>query len=144
MDTQAAESLLTFAERAGPALKGPDAKAILGQIDRQYEDLQTAMQWFIDQRRTNEGLRLANALYNFWITKQRFDDGAVWFDRILGLEGGDDTLRGTAFIGAGFMAFWKGEDSRAAACYRQGLEVARRLRNPFMIARALGGLCRVA
>ena len=32
-----------------------------------------AMAWFVDAGRTDEALRLANALYRFWITKQRFD-----------------------------------------------------------------------
>ena len=102
------------------------------------------MQWFIDQRRAQEGLRFANALYAFWIAKQRFDEGSLWFDRVLRLAGGDEPSRGTAFIGAGFMAFWKGEDSRAAVSFNRGLDVGRELSDRFMIARALGGLSRVA
>ncbi len=144
MDIQAAETLLSFAEGAARELKGPDAKTVLGQVEHRYGELQDALQWFIDQRRAEEGLRLANALYNFWITRQRFDEGSLWFDRVLGLTGGDAIGRGTAFIGAGFMAFWKGEDSRSAVAFNRALEIGRELGDRFMTARALGGLSRVA
>jgi tetratricopeptide (TPR) repeat protein len=144
VDAQAAETVLKFAERTGPELKGPDAKAAFGRLEEKYGDLLAAIQWFIGERRTDEGLRLANALYSFWITKQRFDEGSVWFDRILGSPGGDEARRGTAFIGAGFMAFWKGEDDRASSLFGRALEIGRRLGDPPMVSRALSGLARVA
>jgi len=83
VDAQAAETVLKFAEPTGPELKGPGAKAAFGRLEEKYGDLLgAAIQWFIGECRTDEGLRLANALYSFWITKQRFDEGSVWFDRI--------------------------------------------------------------
>jgi len=144
VDAQVAETVLKFAERTGPELKGPDAKAAFGRLEEKYGDLLAAIQWFIGECRTDEGLRLANALYSFWITKQRFDEGSVWFDRILGSPGGDEARRGTAFIGAGFMAFWMGEDDRASSLFGRALEIGRRLGDPPMVSRALGGLARVA
>src|SRR5262245_39259313 len=144
MDSEAAESVLDFAEQAAKQVKAQGGKAILEQVEQQYVELQAAMQWFIDQQRSSEALRLANALYSFWIMKQRFDDGSVWFDRVLGLPGADDSIRGSCFIGAGFMACWKGEDARAAALYNAGLDIGRQLGDAVTTARALGGLCRVA
>ncbi len=144
MDAQAAQTALQFAERTSPELKGLDAKAALGRLEERCGDLLAAIQWFIDERRTDEGLRLANALYVFWITKQRFDEGSVWFDRILGSPGGDEARRGTAFIGAGFMAFWKGDDDRASSLFGRAVESGRRLRDAPMVSRALSGLARVA
>ena len=43
MDTQTAESLLTFAEGAGPALRGPDARAVFEQLEQQHNDLLAAL-----------------------------------------------------------------------------------------------------
>ena len=102
------------------------------------------MQWFIDHGRTDEALRVANALYRFWITKQRFEEGARWFDLVLGSPGGEPHLRGAAFINAGFMPFWLGQDDLAAAHFGRGLEIGRQLGDPPMISQALGGLARVA
>ena len=144
MDARAAESLLSLAEEASPRLRGPGAKAALQQLESKHSDLLAALQWFVDHERTDEALRLANALYRFWITQQRFDEGALWFDRVLGSPAGETRLRGAAFINAGFMPFWLGQDDGAAAHFGRGLEIGRQLGDPPMISQALGGLARVA
>jgi tetratricopeptide (TPR) repeat protein len=144
MDARAAESLLGLAEEASANSRGAGAKAAVQQLETDYDDLVAAIQWFIDHERTDEALRVANALYRFWITKQRFEEGADWFDRVLGAPGGAPGLRGQAFINAGFMPFWLGQDDRAAELFGQGLEIGRGLGDAPMISQALGGLSRVA
>jgi non-specific serine/threonine protein kinase len=83
-------------------------------------------------------------LYRFWITRQRFEEGAFWFDRVLGAPGGEARLRGQAFNYAGFMPFWMGQDDRAAALFGSGLEIGRKLDDAPMTSQALAGLARVA
>lgn len=144
MDATNAENLLTVAKEASSASRGGDAKEAVARLERDYDDLLAALQWFIDQGRADEALRLANALYRFWITKQRFEEGARWFDRALASTGGDERLRGQAHVNAGFMPFWMGQDERATELFEQGLEIARRLEDQPMISQALGGLARVA
>jgi tetratricopeptide (TPR) repeat protein len=144
MDAPAAESLLSLAEDASAKLRGPGAKEALQRLENDYGDVVAALQWFADQARTDEALRLANALYRFWITKQQFDEGALWFGRVLGMPGGDPHLRAQAFILSGFMPFWLGQDDRAAALFDRGLDIGRELDDPPMISQALGGLARVA
>ena len=61
---------------ASPRLRGPDAKVALQELEDRYDELVAALQWFVDHESTDEALRLANALYRFWITQQRFDEGA--------------------------------------------------------------------
>ena len=144
MDPTAAAALLELAERASAGARGPLAKDSLEQLEERSDDLLAAIAWFVDAGRTDEALRLANALYRFWITKQRFDEGAVWFDRALASPGGDERLRGQACLNAGFMPFWSGDDERAAALFGQALEIGRRLPDQPLISGALGGLARVA
>ena len=144
MELRAAESLLNLAEQASAGITGPNAKGSLGQLELRSGDLLAAMEWFVDAGHTDEALRLANALYRFWITKQRFDEGAAWFDRVLASPGGDDGLRGKASLNAGFMPFWMGDDERAAELFGRALEIGRRLGDPPLISQALGGLARVA
>ena len=103
----------------------PGCQGVAGQLEARSDDLLAALGWFVDAGRTDEALRLANALYRFWITKQRFEEGAVWFDRVLGSPGGDDRLRGKASLYAGFMPFWLGDDGRAAELLQR-----RRSRSP--------------
>ncbi len=144
MDARAAESLLGLAEKASARSRGPEAKAAVQQLEDQYDALVAAIEWFIEHERTDEALRVANALYRFWITKQRFEEGADWFDRVLGAPGGAAPLRGQAFVNAGFMPFWLGQDDRAAELFGEGLEIGRGLGDAPMISQALGGLARVA
>jgi tetratricopeptide (TPR) repeat protein len=144
MDARQAESLLDVAEEASAGVTGPNAKASLERIDERLVDLQEATTWFVGAGRTDEALRLANSLSRFWITKQRFDEGAAWFDRVLAVPGGDDGLRGKASLNAGFMPFWVGDDERAATLFGRALEIGRGLDDPALISQALGGLARVA
>ncbi len=125
-------------------MRGPGATVALEQLANVHDDLLAALQWFINHQRTAEALRLAVALYRFWIAKQLFEEGALWFDRVLGSPLGETRLRGQALIRAGSMPFWLGQDERAAAYFARGLEIGRELGDPPMVAGALGGLARVA
>lgn len=144
MNAREAAAMLALAERLSPVISGPEGKAALGQLEELLLDLKAAMAWFVDAGRTDEALRLANALYRFWITKQRFEEGAAWFHRALGSPGGDDSLRGKACLYGGFMPFWMGDDAAAADLFGRSLEMGRRLADPPLISQALGGLARVA
>ena len=108
MDAPTAEHLLTVAVEAGKASRGPEPKAALDQLESDYDELVAALQWFIEHERTDDARRMANALYRFWITKQRFEEGALWFDRALAVSGGDDHLRGQTLVNAGFHAVLDG------------------------------------
>ena len=72
-----AETTLEFAEEASAAATGPDAKDALERLETRLDDLLAAMDWFLDAGRIDEAFRVANALYRFWITKQRFAEGAA-------------------------------------------------------------------
>ena len=83
VDGRTSEELLRIAEEASASLRSPGSKAALEHLEDRYDELGVATQWFIDQQRTDEALRITNALYRFWITKQRFEEGALRFDRVL-------------------------------------------------------------
>src|SRR3989304_8141216 len=115
MDAQTAQSLLNFSEGAGPGLRGLEAKALFEQLDQQYDDLQLALQWFIEQGRANEALRLASSLVPFWMATKRLDEGGAWFHRALALHGGDEAYRGRALFPAGVLGVWEGGGGASAA-----------------------------
>jgi non-specific serine/threonine protein kinase len=144
MDDATAGALLDLAEDAAPRLTGPDAKSTLDALEVRHDDLTSAIAWFIDEGRHDEALRLANALYRFWITTRRFEDGARAFDLVLGSGDGDERLRGGALLNAGFMPFWLGDDGRAADRFALALDVGRHLDDAPLVSGALGGLARVA
>src|SRR6266480_3984655 len=54
MDARAAEVVLELAESAGPGLAGLDRKASFEQLEERHDDLLAAMEWFLDESRTDE------------------------------------------------------------------------------------------
>ncbi len=136
--------MLAVAEQIGPQVRGPDPKSALTKLDERHDDLLAATRWFVDAGRTDDALRLVNALYPYWITQQGFEEGATWFDLVLEQPGGEARLRGQASIYGGFMPFWLGRDERAAALFAEGLEIGRTFGDQAMASQALGGLSRVA
>ena len=144
MDEQNAVDLLAAAEELAPRLTGPDAEAPLATLDARYDEIVVGIDWFVDADRPDEALRLAHAMYRFWIMQSRFDDGAVIFDRVLATGQGDAALRGQALLDAGFMPFWTGDDKRASALFADALAVGRGIADAALTSQALGGLARVA
>ena len=116
-----------LAEKASAGATGPDAKDALERLEARLDDVLAAMDWFLEAGRIDEAFRVANALYRFWITKQRFAEGAAAFKRVLATRGGDDLLRGKACLYAGMMPFWMGDDPRASELFDEALETGRRL-----------------
>lgn len=144
MDRQSAETLLGLAEDVGPGLRGPEAKALFDQIADQYDDMLKAIQWFIAEGRTDEGLRLATSLVPFWMANKRLQDGSAWLDRVLAAPGGGDAHRGRALFDAGYLAFWQGDDARSSEFQNRAVEMGRRTNTPTVTALALVGLARIA
>jgi non-specific serine/threonine protein kinase len=144
MDEPSVRAALARAEEASSELRGANPKDALERMGADYPATRAALDWLIEQQRADDALRLANALYRYWITKQAFEEGGRWFDRVLDLPGGARALTGQAYVNAGFMPFWMGHDEQAAALFRQGMAMARELGDVALESQALGGLSRVA
>ena len=144
MDSTSAVALLDLAEEVSPGLTGPNAGESIERLDARSAEMVAAAGWFLDAGRTDEALRLANALYRLWIVKRRFEEGDQVFTRVLESGGGDGRLRARAYLNAGFMPFWMGDDDRAGSLFGQSLELAQHLDDAPLTSMALGGLARVA
>ena len=143
VDERTAVDALAFAEELAPGLTGPDAGGGIARLETRFDEVRDALDWFVAEGRDDDALRLANALYRYWITQRRFDEGGRWFERALASGTGDARLRGRAYLNAGFMPFWMGDDPSAEALFEQALAVGRELDDASLISGALGGLSRV-
>ncbi|HSL75371.1 MAG TPA: tetratricopeptide repeat protein [Candidatus Limnocylindrales bacterium] len=144
MDEASARSLLQQTEETSARVIGPDGKDALASMEARLPESLEAIDLFVAGAWIDEALRLVNALYRYWITSRRFDEGAATFARVLSAPGGSDVLRGRALMWAGFMPFWAGDDERAAALFDAALQTGRRIDDPFLISGSLGGLSRIA
>jgi len=89
-------------------------------------------------------LRLAIALAPVWMARGRLAEGIARFETVLAAPGGSDLTRGNAYFQAGLLAFWPGDDERAAAFHGEALAIGRRTGDPTVTAQALTGLARIA
>ena len=145
MDAASAVGLLDLAEELSPLMTGPAAGESVERLDTRSGDIEEAVAWFVDAGRPDEALRLAIAAYRLRILKRRFEEGDRAFAHVLDSGAGDDRLRARAFLNAGFMPFWMGDDDAGRVeLFGQALEMAVGSATLPLISQALGGLARVA
>ena len=144
MDEHNARALLRLVEENTSRFRGEAAKQAQAELENQYSDLVSAMEWLTTHHRADESLQFASALVPFWMATKRLEDGLLYLDRALAMPGGDDNRRGRAVFDAGYLAFWKGDDDRSSKSQHEALQIGRRIGNPTVIALALVGLARIA
>jgi non-specific serine/threonine protein kinase len=79
-----------LAERAEPALRGPDQPAWLARLEAELGNLRAVLDWSLADGDAAIGLRLAGALYWFWFLRNHYSEGRDWFARVY--VAGDDTI----------------------------------------------------
>lgn len=105
---------LRMAESAAPAIR------MAGQHDAHQEafadlgNLRIAFRYFTDVRRSIEALRLATALWMFWLWEGGLSEGRSWLRVALASPGPADLhLLARARWGAGWLAFHQGDYAEA-------------------------------
>jgi predicted ATPase/DNA-binding CsgD family transcriptional regulator len=142
---QHAVYFLALAEEAEPQLVGAEQIRWLSRLDREHDNLRAALRWTLERGETETTLRLGGALWRFWFRRGYLSEGRGWLEETLAANGGADaSLRAKALTGAGVLAHYQGDLSRAAALCAESLALCRRLRNTSGIVDALHGLALIA
>jgi predicted ATPase/DNA-binding SARP family transcriptional activator len=76
---------LDFAEEAEPKLRGPEQLAWLGRVEREHDNLRTALGWALERDKGESALRLAGALAYFWELRGYLSEGHKWLNDALAL-----------------------------------------------------------
>ncbi len=137
---------LALAERAEPELRGPGMFDWLARLEREHDNLQTALGWALgpraDASRRLAGLRLAAALETYWHTRGHAREGRHWLETAL-LTAPVDTptsLLAKAHAAAGTMAWLLGDFDAAVAHHQAALADYRSIGDSRGAAWALGNL----
>jgi predicted ATPase/DNA-binding SARP family transcriptional activator len=91
---------VTWAEEANLRLHGAEQVAWFQRIETEYDNLRAALNWGINGRRVETGLRLANALWWFWFRRGYWREGYAWLDAGLARSEGETPTRAYAMSGA--------------------------------------------
>jgi predicted ATPase/transcriptional regulator with XRE-family HTH domain len=136
---------LALAEEAEPALKGADQAAWIERLEAEHDNLRAALGWAREVGAAEMGLRLAGALWRFWLMRGHFHEGRAWLEGALaGAEGAAPNARAEALQGAGVLAAEQGDYGRAAALFTGSLALRRELGDRRGSARMLSNLGVVA
>jgi predicted ATPase/DNA-binding SARP family transcriptional activator len=76
---------LGFAEQTEPKLRRAEQLTWLERVERDHDNLRTALAWALERGASESALRLAGALYYFWEFRGYWSEGQKWLDDALAL-----------------------------------------------------------
>ena len=136
---------VALAEAAAPRLTGVNQTAALAALDRDHDNLRSALRWCLDGGQRETAVRLGGALWRFWLLHGHFSEGRRWCDDLLACDG--DVLAGDwakLLRGAGVLAFYQGDLRRAAKVCGDSLSLYEQLGDKAGAAAAIHTLAQVA
>ncbi len=132
---------LGLAEEAEPCLIGPQQSEWLQRLQTEYDNLRLALQMAFD---TDTRLRLANALWRFWLMRGYLEEGRGWLENALMRRGSDPAVRAKALNGTGVIATRQGDYARAKVLLEECLSIRRAAEDDLGAAIALTNLAAAA
>jgi predicted ATPase/Tfp pilus assembly protein PilF/DNA-binding XRE family transcriptional regulator len=136
---------VALAEEAAPQLTGPEQVAWLDRLEAEHDNLRAALGWARERGPGERGLRLAGALWLFWLTRGHLSEGRGWLEAALAGDGSaSPATRATALNGAGMLAYVQCDYPRATALHEEALALRRTLGDKQGIANSLLNLGLVA
>ncbi len=136
---------LALAETTQQRLFGSEQGAWLNQMEREYENLQAAIDWFIEDDEIETVLRCGTALWPFWWMHGHLNEGRAVLERVFTTPPPlAPAVQAMALTGAGILIGEQGHYRQARALCEQGLALFRELQNARGIITALWMLGRVA
>jgi non-specific serine/threonine protein kinase len=142
-----AEYYLALAEAAEPSLTGPDMSRTFDVLERDYDNFRAVFHWALEGEQDDLaiGLRLAGALYRFWMVRGHLGEARQWLERALpcGTQVGA-TVRARALNAAGVLAGMQGDNDQAEIWFKEALTLWREVGDMSRTAAITGNLGLVA
>jgi predicted ATPase/DNA-binding XRE family transcriptional regulator len=114
-----------FAERAEPEFFRHNQVIWLDRIEREHDNLRAVLRRCIASRDAARGLRLANAIYQFWLLRH-IGEGRTWLVNLLAISDRTtaDSTRSWTLSLAGSLAGVQGDLPLARSLLVEGLDLA--------------------
>ncbi len=140
-----------LAERAQGELRGPDRLQALHRLEAEHDNLQAALAWLLDPQagdgaagddRSATGLRLVQALAQFWYEHGHAAEGRRWLQRAIELASGDDAGATLAQVAhwLGALLQQQSQNDLAITFLERSLAIWSQLGDQDMMARELNSL----
>jgi predicted ATPase/DNA-binding CsgD family transcriptional regulator len=130
-----------LAERAQPQLEGPGLFEWLGVLDVEHDNVRAALEWSVATEAGTDGLRLASALWVYWLVRGHLSEAKRRLEVALqsAIEA-PPRLRAAALIGLGQVMVMRGDLIEASRIAREAQGIAQALPDPRLQGRALDTL----
>ena len=136
-----ADYFLHLAEEAEPALKGPLLVDWLERLEREHDNLRTALQWALASGRGEVALRLGIALERFWVVRGQRNEGLAFLEKaLMGSAEVARDIRARALLTAARIAFNQSNYDQGERLAQEGLALFRELGDKRGIALSLNRL----
>jgi predicted ATPase/class 3 adenylate cyclase len=100
------------------------------RIASEHDNLRAALRWSLEHGQRERGLRLAAAIWRFWMQRGHLREGREWFDRLLPSAEEADTVDAgvlaAAHTAAGGVVYWQNATDEAEAHYSAAYDLDRR------------------
>lgn len=114
----------TEASLAAEGLAGPAQAEWLDRVRDDLESYRGALAWLIDHDRPAEASDIACGLLFFWVIRGHAAEGLRWYEQILKLPSLPPAAESRARLGAGAMAYSRGEIGYARSALTRALALA--------------------
>ena len=104
---------LRSAEEVAPKLRGQYQQLWLDWLEGEYDNIRAALTWSLESGHIEEGLRISNAIFQFWTIRDYTQEGLAWVERLLA-EAGEaisPVVRANATAYASLLAGFRGNIS---------------------------------
>ncbi len=140
---------LALSEAVEPELKGQTRRPWMARLELENGNLRAALAWYAepvgpdDQIHCDDGVRMASALTWFWFHSNHIHEARDWYAAVLAARSvrdcdlGATAALGLAHWGAGMMAMVESDYQVARTHLEQGVDIAREIGDPLVLAVSL-------
>jgi predicted ATPase/DNA-binding CsgD family transcriptional regulator len=154
-----ARVFLELAEAAEPHLNGAEQGRWLARLELEHDNLRAALRRSLEAPAAETAMRLAGALWEFWLQRGHISEGAGWLERAIAASGAPagaiedadleigsrhSALLAKLLVGSAYLAIYLGEHKQAMARAQQALALYRQRGDIVGVASALHALARLA
>ncbi len=120
------EHTLKMMEDAERKLTGPYQQLWLGWLDGEYSEVRAAISWSLESGRIEAGLRIAVAIYQYWVIRDYAEEGLAWLEQLIpnAGDGVPPAVLANALAYAAFLAGFRGNTEVQIKYGRQAAEMA--------------------
>jgi len=134
------EYYTALAEDSEERFQSGEEASQLRRLEAENDNLRAALAWCGAAGELVVELRLASALWLFWVVRGYLSEGRRWLDDALARGGAEPALRARALAATGGLAYRQGDNERSKAAWIEALELFREVGDATGTARMVGEL----